>query len=76
MWLGCWATRRDTAFEFRWPENSVYALGIHFSNDRSNCESLNFDKKLKDLEKNPELQEKEETDSTWENQHCQVTWIV
>jgi len=53
MWLGCWATKNDTPFEFRWPENSVYALGIHFSNDRSKCESLNFDKKLEDLEKNP-----------------------
>ena len=51
MWLGCWATRNDTPFEFRWPENSVYALGIHFSNERSKCESLNFDKKLEDLEK-------------------------
>jgi len=51
VWLGCWATRKDTLFEFRWPEYSVYALGIHFSNDRSKCESLNFDKKLEDLEK-------------------------
>ena len=51
MWLGCWATRNDTPFEFRWPENSVYALVIHFSNDRSKCETLNFDKKLEDLEK-------------------------
>ena len=45
MWLGRWATRKDTPLEFRWPENSVYALGTHFS-----CESLNFDKKLEDLE--------------------------
>ena len=52
MWLGCRATRNDTPFEFRWPENSAYyALGIHFSKDRSKCESLNFDKKLEDLEK-------------------------
>jgi len=51
MWLGCWATRKDTPFGFRWPENSVYALGIHISNDRNKCESLNFDKKLEDLEK-------------------------
>ena len=49
MWLGCWATRKDTPFEFRWPESSIYALGIHCSNDRSKCESLNFDKKLEDL---------------------------
>ena len=53
MWLGCWATRNDIPFEFRWPENSVYALGIHFSNDRSKGETHNFDKKLEDLEKNP-----------------------
>jgi len=26
-------------------------LGIHFSNERSKCESLNFDKKFEDLEK-------------------------
>ena len=45
MWLGRWATRKDTPLEFRWPENSVYALGTHFP-----CESLNFDKKLEDLE--------------------------
>jgi len=51
MWLGFWATRNDTPFRFSWPENSVYALGIHFSNDRSKCQSLNFDKKLEDLEK-------------------------
>jgi len=30
----------------------MLALGIHFSNDRSKHESLNFDKKLEDLEKN------------------------
>ena len=34
MWLGCWATRKDTPYGFRWPENSVYALGIHFSNEK------------------------------------------
>ena len=51
MWLGCWASRNDTPFEFRWSENSGYALGIHFSNERSKCESLNFDKQLEDLEK-------------------------
>jgi len=50
MWLGRWATRKDTPFEFRWPENSVNAFGIHFSNNRSKCESLNFDNKLEDLE--------------------------
>ena len=51
MWLGFWATRNDTPFGFSWPENSVYVLSIHFSSDRSKCQSLNFDKKLEDLEK-------------------------
>jgi len=51
IWLGPWVTRKDATFQFRRPENSAYALGIHFSNDRSKCESLNFDKKLEDLEK-------------------------
>ena len=76
LWLGCWATRNNTPFEFRWPENYVYALGIHFSNDRSKCESLNFDKKLEDLEKNPYVLKKEEIDSASGDQQCQVTRVV
>ena len=68
MWLGCWATRNDTPFEFRWPENSVYALGIHFSNDKSKRETLNFDKKLDDLEKI--LNSWKRRKLTWEDQHC------
>ena len=35
MWLGLWAGRKDKPFGFRWPEVSVYALGIHFTNNSS-----------------------------------------
>jgi len=48
MWLGPWAERIDKPFGFRWPEDSVYALGIHFSNKKHTSDALNFDKKLED----------------------------
>ncbi|KAL9974537.1 hypothetical protein ACROYT_G011583 [Oculina patagonica] len=51
MWLGSWTSRKDTPFGFRWPENSVYALGIHFSNDSTTSDRLNFEKKLEELKK-------------------------
>ena len=51
MWLGPWTSRKDTPFGFRWPENSIYALGIHFSSDKSISDRLNFEKKLEDLKK-------------------------
>ena len=31
-WLGKWENREDTPFNVKWPKDSVYALGIHFSN--------------------------------------------
>ena len=42
---------KDKPFGFRWPEVSVYALGIHFTNDSSTSDKLNFEKKLKDLQR-------------------------
>ncbi len=33
------------------PVNSVYALGIHFSNDSTTSDRLNFEKKLEELKK-------------------------
>lgn len=50
MWLGKWKNREDTPFNFRWQKDSVYALGIHFSNDDETCEKLNFFSKLNVLE--------------------------
>ena len=51
MWLGSWAGRKDKPFSFRWPEVSAYALGIHFTNDSSTSDKLNFEKKLEDLQR-------------------------
>ena len=76
MWLGCWATRKDTPFEFRWPENSVYALGIHFSNDRSKCESLYFDNNPEDLEKILNSWKRRKLNLLGKKHHCQHTRVV
>ena len=51
MWLVPWAGRKDKPFGFRWPEVSVYALGIHFTNDSTTSDKLNFEKKLEDLQR-------------------------
>ena len=51
MWLGSWRDRRDKPFGFKWPKDSVYALGIHFSNDADLVYNLNFYMKLENLEK-------------------------
>ena len=32
MWLGKWKRREDILFNVRWPKDSVFVLGIHFSN--------------------------------------------
>ena len=46
-----------TEFEFRWPENPVYALGIHFFNDRSNSEcNVCSDLQIPKRDKSNELQ--------------------
>lgn len=44
-------SEKDTPFGFRWPKDSVCPLGIHFSNDRSTSDGLNFEKKLEDLQR-------------------------
>ena len=51
MWLGLWAERKDTPFGFRWPKDSVYSLGIHFTKEKRISDALNFEKKLEDLQK-------------------------
>ena len=51
MWLGSWAGRKEKPFGFRWPEVSAYTLGIHFTNDSSTSDKLNFEKKLEDLQR-------------------------
>ena len=55
MWLGKWKDREDTPFNVKWPRDSVFALGIHFSNSEKVSEKLLwkigcFGKDLKQLE--------------------------
>ena len=46
MWLGKWKNREDTPFDVKWPKDSVFASGIHFSNSEKVCGKLNFYEKL------------------------------
>lgn len=50
MRLGKWKNREDTPFNVKWPKDSVFALGIHFSNSKKVSEKLNFYEKLDVLE--------------------------
>ena len=43
--------KKDKLFVFRWPEVLAYAPGIHFTNDSSTSDKLNFEKKLEDLQR-------------------------
>ena len=51
MWLGSWRERTDTPFGFRWPTETIYVLGIHFSYNLNLCSYRNFESKLNELEK-------------------------
>ena len=55
MWLGClgcWKDRRDTPFNLKWPDEPSYcALGVFFSYDKAKADKLNFDDKLRNMER-------------------------
>ena len=51
LWLGCWKDRRDTPFNFKWPEDPICALGVFFSYNTLKADKLNFDDKLRSMEK-------------------------
>ena len=51
LWLGCWRSRKDKPFGFKWPQEPVYALGIHFTYDLRQAITLYFGEKLCSLEK-------------------------
>ena len=51
MWLGFWRNRKNKPFGFKWPHEPIYALGIHFSYDLEQANSLNFEEKARNLEK-------------------------
>ena len=50
-WLVGRKKAKDTPFGFRWPKDSVYSLGIHFTKEKRITDALNFEKKLEDLQK-------------------------
>ena len=50
MWLGSWRNRSEKPFGFKWPHNSIYALGVHFSYDPVLANKLNFEEKVYNLE--------------------------
>ncbi|KAL9968540.1 hypothetical protein ACROYT_G020647 [Oculina patagonica] len=51
MWLGKWKNRCDTPFNFKWPVDPICALGVFFSYDTTKADKLNFDEKLRSMEK-------------------------
>ena len=51
LWLEYWRSRKDKPFGFKWPQEPVYALGIHFSYDLKQANTLNFEETLCSLGK-------------------------
>lgn len=49
LWLGCWKNRRDTPFNFKWPDEPICELGVFFSYDKAKVDKLNFDDKLRNV---------------------------
>ena len=50
MWLGSWRNCNDKPFGFKWPQDSVHALGVHFSYDPQLTDKVNFEEKIRTLE--------------------------
>ena len=46
MWLGSWRNCNEKPFCFKWPLNSIYALGVHFSYDPVLAYKLNLEEKV------------------------------
>ena len=51
MWLGQWKNNQDTPFGFKWPKGPILSLGVFFSHNQTDADELNFDAKIRDLEK-------------------------
>ena len=62
MWLGSWRSRNDKPFGFKWAQDSVRNLGVHFSDDPQLTNKLNFEEKIHTLEQTLQIKAgKEET---------------
>ena len=55
MWLGQWKNNQDTPFGFKWPKEPILSLGVFFSHNQTDADVLNFDAKIRDLEKSREI---------------------
>ena len=51
MWLGEWKDKTDEPFGFKWPKEPIIALGVSFSYNHANADSLNSGEKILSLEK-------------------------
>jgi len=70
MWLGCWRDRTCKPFNFKWPKESICAIGIYFSCSTEHADKLKFEGKIKIPEKNSQWLETEKTHSTGKDKHC------
>ena len=66
LWLGCWRSRKDKPFGFKWPQEPVYALGIHFSYNLKQANTLNLEEKVYSLEKILNNWKKKKANFNWQ----------
>ena len=55
LWLGQWKDNQDTPFGFKWPKDPILSLGVFFSHNQTDADELNFDAKIRDLEKSLQM---------------------
>ena len=55
LWLGQWKDNQDTPFGFKWPKDPILSLGVVFSHNKTDADELNFDAKIRDLEKSLQM---------------------
>lgn len=60
MWLGQWKNNQDTPFGFKWPKDPILSLGVFFSHNQTDADELNFDAKIRDLEKSLQMWQRRE----------------
>lgn len=51
LWLGRLKDCKQKPFGFKWPDAPILSLGVYFSYDKLKSDELNFDEKLKKVEK-------------------------
>ena len=55
LWLGQWKDNQDTPFGFKWPKDPILSLDVFFSHNQTDADELNFDAKIRDLEKSLQM---------------------